>query len=233
MLPRPRLHRVLRALLGGSILIAALWTLPRLEQFDAGELSVRLQAFGTAAPVLFIVGRILGSIVFVPGSLMAVSAGMLFGPVWGAAYNLVASTGGALAAFGVARYLAPDWVAHRIAGHGRLRRLVEGIETGGWKFVAFVRLVPLFPYNLVNYAFGLTPVRFSHYAWASLVCMIPADIAYVSLGFAGREALAGNHRAWLLAALPLAILAGLTLIPAARRFGRARRAARERIDADR
>jgi uncharacterized membrane protein YdjX (TVP38/TMEM64 family) len=210
---RARLHRLARVVLTAGIITAMLWVLPRLEQLDNEQLTAWLQTFGPFAPILFVAARTAGSVVFVPGSLMAFAAGMLFGPVWGAAYNLVASTAGALAAFGIARYLAPAWVADHIGSRERLRRLAEGIRANGWKFVAFVRMVPLFPYNVVNYAFGLTPVRFFDYAWASAVFMIPADVAYVYLGFAGREALSGNDHAWALALGAFGVLACLATIP--------------------
>ena len=94
-------------------------------------------------------------------------------------------------AFLVARYLASDWVAARSGG--RLRQLIHGVETEGWRFVAFVRLVPLFPFNLLNYALGLTRIRFSHYLIATYVCMLPGAFAYTYLGYAGREAVGGGE----------------------------------------
>ena len=75
----------------------------------------------------------------------------------------------------IARHLASDWVAAR-AGKG-LGRLMCGVEEEGWRFVAFVRLVPLFPFNLVNYAFGLTQIRLSRYVVTSLLCMAPGAFA--------------------------------------------------------
>jgi uncharacterized membrane protein YdjX (TVP38/TMEM64 family) len=85
---------------------------------------------------------------------------------------------GATIAFMIARYVASDWVAAR-AGE-RLARLIRGVEEEGWRFVAFVRLVPLFPFNLVNYAFGLTRIRLGEYALASFVCMAPGALAYTT-----------------------------------------------------
>ena len=82
--------------------------------------------------------------------------GALFGPLWGTLWNLSGATLGATLAFAIARYLGADWVARR-AGE-RLVRLIRGVEEEGWRFVAFVRLVLLFPFNLVNYAFGLTRI---------------------------------------------------------------------------
>lgn len=76
---------------------------------------------------------------------------------------------------------------------GRLKQLKEDIESEGWRFVAFVRLVPLFPFNLLNYALGLTRIKLWHYIIASYICMLPGAIAYTYLGYAGREAIAGSE----------------------------------------
>jgi len=112
---------------------------------------------------------------------------------------------GATLAFMIARYVASDWVAAR-AGE-RLARLIRGVEEEGWRFVAFVRLVPLFPFNLVNYAFGLTRIRLGEYVLASFVCMAPGALAYTYLGYAGRVATSGQAGAIGKALLALALLA--------------------------
>lgn len=189
------------------------WSFLNRDRFAVESLTAWIEGFGVLAPLAFCGARVLGAIVMVPGSIMAIAAGVLFGVVRGAAYNLLASTVGAVLAFSLARYLFPDLVARRVAGHARLQRLVEGVEQEGWRFVAFVRLVPLFPYNALNYALGLTRIKLSHYTLASLVCMLPGDVAYVYLGFAAREAMtdgAGAVRAGLVA---LGLLASLAFIP--------------------
>ena len=91
----------------------------------------------------------------------------------------------------------------------RLERLIKGVEAEGWRFVAFVRLVPLFPFNLLNYALGLTRIPLVPYVLASLVCMVPGTLAYTWLGYAGREALAGNDAAIRYGLIGLALLAAV------------------------
>jgi uncharacterized membrane protein YdjX (TVP38/TMEM64 family) len=140
-------------------------------------------------------------VLFVPGSVMTLAGGALFGPLWGTLWNLIGAVIGATLSFLAARYIAADFVVRR-AGP-RLRALVEGVEAEGWRFVAFVRLVPLFPFNLLNYALGLTRIRIAEYVIASAVCMLPGGFAYTYLGYAGREAAAhgaGAIRNILLAA---------------------------------
>jgi len=87
------------------------------------------------------------------------------------------------------------------------------VEEEGWRFVAFVRLVPLFPFNLVNYAFGLTRIRLSEYVLASFLCMAPGALAYTYLGYAGREAATGEAGSIHKALLALALLATVTFLP--------------------
>lgn len=197
------------------------------EYLAADTLTDWIAGFGLVAPIVFSAARIIGAIVLVPGSVMGIAAGAAFGIVPGAIYNLVASTLGAVAAFGIARFIAPDWIQARIREQGTVERLVSGVEAEGWRFVAFVRLVPLFPYNIANYALGLTRIDLWHYTAATFVCMIPGDLAYVYMGYAAREALAGNERAFELGLSALGALAALALLPGIVRRIRRGRAASE------
>ncbi len=117
---------------------------------------------------------------------------MIFGPVWGVIYNLGGALIGSTLAFVIARYLASDWVAEH--AEGKLKAIKYGIEKEGWRFVALVRLVPLFPFNLSNYAFGLTKIKLLHYVLASAIFMIPATTAYTYLGSLGLEVIHGNGK---------------------------------------
>ena len=146
---------------------------------------------GMAGPLLFMVLYALATVLFLPGSVLTLAGGALFGPLWGTFYNLTGATLGAAFAFLVARYLASDWVQARVGTgtDGRVGRLVKGVEAEGWRFVAFTRLVPLFPFNLLNYALGLTRIPFLQYLVATYFCMLPGAVAYTYLGYAGEEGL--------------------------------------------
>lgn len=161
------------------------------EQFDAAALEAWVNNAGSAGPIVFMLIYVIGTIFFLPGSVLTLAGGALFGPVLGTFYNLTAATIGAMISFIAARYLAHDWVEKKTGG--RIKQLKQGVEAEGWKFVAFVRLVPLFPFNLLNYALGLTKIKFSHYSIATYICMLPGAIAYTYLGYAGREAIAGGE----------------------------------------
>ena len=175
------------------------------DAFDAAALETWVKDAGPAGPILFMLIYALGAVFFLPGSALTLAGGALFGPVWGTLYNLTGATLGATLAFLIARYLASDWVEQKTGG--RLQQLKQGVEGEGWRFVAFVRLVPLFPFNLLNYALGLTRIKLSHYLIASYVCMFPGALAYTYLGYAGREAVAGGEGLIQKAMLALALLA--------------------------
>jgi len=189
------------------------------DQFDVTALESWVKEAGSAGPVLFMLIYIVGTVFFLPGSVLTLAGGALFGPVLGTFYNLTAATIGAMISFIAARYLAHDWVEKKTGG--RLKALKQGVEGEGWKFVAFVRLVPLFPFNLLNYALGLTKIKFSHYSIATYVCMLPGAIAYTYLGYAGREAIAGGEGLIQKIMLAFALLAIVGFLPSL--IGRLRR----------
>ncbi|MBI1260609.1 MAG: sulfurtransferase [Rhizobiales bacterium] len=205
-------RRVLpRLVLFASVIAAIVWAALDRDRLDLEALDAWLSGLGLLAPLAYLGLYAVGAIAFLPGALFALAGGALFGPVWGALLNLVGATIGASFAFLIARYLAGGWVAARAGG--RLKRLIEGVEAEGWRFVAFVRLVPLFPFNLTNYALGLTRVRFTSYVVTSFICMAPGAIAYTWLGHAGREALAGDTSAIRYGLMALGLLAAIAFLP--------------------
>lgn len=206
---------LLAALLVG-ISVAALYH----EQFSGVALEGWVQNAGVAAPLIFMALYAVATVLFLPGSVLTIAGGALFGPVWGTFYSLTGATLGATLAFLVARYLAADWVARKAGG--RLKQLIEGVEAEGWRFVAFVRLVPLFPFNLLNYALGLTRIKLSHFILASYICMLPGGLAFTYLGYAGREAAAGSEGSIRNGLLALGLLALIVFLP--RLIQRVRRA---------
>ncbi|MBI5461456.1 MAG: VTT domain-containing protein [Gammaproteobacteria bacterium] len=181
------------------------------DRFDAQALASWVKNAGAAAPLLFMLIYAVATVLFLPGSVITLAGGALFGPVLGTLYNLTGATLGATLAFLVSRYLASDWVAARTGG--RLKQLINGVEGEGWRFVAFVRLVPLFPFNLLNYALGLTRIPLLQYVLASYICMLPGAIAYTYLGYAGREAVAGGAGLIQKGLLALALLAAVAFLP--------------------
>jgi len=205
---------VLLVLVAG-IVLAVLYR----DKFDVAALERWIEDAGIWAPLLFMAVYAVAAVLFLPGSVLTLAGGALFGPVTGTFYNLTGATIGATLAFLIARYLASDWVADKAGG--RLKQLINGVEGEGWRFVAFTRLVPLFPFNLLNYALGLTRIRLSHYLLATYTCMLPGAIAYTYLGYAGREAVGGGEGLVQKALLALALLAVVAFLP--RLIGKLRR----------
>lgn len=181
------------------------------DQLNAETLEQWLTNTGAAAPVLFMLIYTIGTVFFLPGSILTLLGGALFGPYWGTLYNLTSATLGAMLSFLIARYLASDWVARKT--EGKMKQIITGVENEGWRFVAFVRLVPLFPFNLLNYALGLTRISFSQYSLATYIFMLPGAIAYTYLGYAGKEAIAGGEGMIQKILLALALLALVGFLP--------------------
>ena len=193
-------------LLGGIIVVIS-----NRQQFDVALLQQWVEQAGTAGPIIFMLIYAIGTVLFLPGSVLTLAGGALFGPVLGTFYNLTGATIGATLAFLIARYLASEAVEQKAAG--RLKQLKHGVENEGWRFIAFVRLVPLFPFNLLNYALGLTRIKLSHYIITSYICMLPGGFAYTWLGYAGREAVAGSEGLIQKGLIALALLATVAFIP--------------------
>jgi uncharacterized membrane protein YdjX (TVP38/TMEM64 family)/rhodanese-related sulfurtransferase len=210
--PLPRLGLAL------LLLAAVAWAAVHRNDLDLSTLDAWLGSLGPWAPVGYVILYTLATVAFVPGVVFALAGGALFGPLWGSLWNLAGATLGATLAFLVARYLAGDWVTRKAGG--LVKRLIDGVDAEGWRFVAFVRLVPLFPFNLSNYALGLTRIPLHHYIMATLVCMVPGAVAYTWLGYAGRGALSGETDAVRYGLLALGVLAAITVLP--RLIGRLR-----------
>jgi uncharacterized membrane protein YdjX (TVP38/TMEM64 family)/rhodanese-related sulfurtransferase len=202
-LPRVVLTLVLAAMAG--------WVVLHRDQIDLATLGAWLASLGPWAPVGHMMLFALGTVAFVPGVVFSLAGGALFGPFWGSLWNLAGATLGATLAFLVARYIAGDWVARKAGG--LLKRVIDGVDAEGWRFVAFVRLVPLFPFNLSNYVLGLTRIPLHQYVIATLVCMVPGAIAYTWLGHAGRGALSGETDAVRYGLFALALLATIAVLP--------------------
>ncbi len=181
------------------------------DQLSGEALQEWVKSLGIAGPVVFMLIYIVSTLIFLPGSVLTLAGGALFGPVWGTFYNLTGATIGATLAFIISRYIASEWV-EKNSGK-RVAKRKEGVEAEGWRFVAFVRLVPLFPFNLLNYALGLTRIRLLDYILATYLFMLPGALAYTYIGYAGREAISGGESFIQKGLLALALFAVVAFIP--------------------
>lgn len=215
---RPRLEpsnytALFKRLLVLAVLALAIWGIRHFElmnSFTVENLRETVQSAGVYAPILFIAIYSVAPALFLPGLPLTLAGGVLFGPFYGVLYSITGATIGATVAFLVARYLAGNWVTSRLKGP-KWKHLHEQVRRHGWKAVAFTRLIPVFPFNLLNYAFGLTPIPLSHYVITSFFCMLPACIAYVVFSSSLLDVLRGRF-SWTFVISILLIIA-ISLIP--------------------
>jgi uncharacterized membrane protein YdjX (TVP38/TMEM64 family) len=163
-----------------AVVAIAAWRLPLGAWTIA--LAEQARATGTRGVGLFFLAYIASTIAVLPGSLLTLAAGFAYGPVWGLAIASPASVAGATCAFLVGRTLARDWASRKIGTAPRMRALDAAVEREGLKLVLLLRLSPLFPFNVLNYALSLTRVRLSQYVIGSAVGMLPGTLLYVYLG---------------------------------------------------
>jgi uncharacterized membrane protein YdjX (TVP38/TMEM64 family) len=164
---------------------------PNLQEFLENALQW-INSLGAIGGIVFIGIYIIATLAFLPAALLTLGAGVIFGVTWGSIYVFIGATLGAIAAFLVGRYLAQGWVKEKISSYKKFAIIDKAVSKEGLKIVLLVRLSPLFPFNLLNYAFGITSVSFQDYLIGS-VGMIPGTIMYVYFGsLVGDIALIGS-----------------------------------------
>jgi uncharacterized membrane protein YdjX (TVP38/TMEM64 family) len=179
------------------------------EYLEQERIRAWVDRLGPWGPLAYIALFAVTPVFLLPGLPMTVAAGWAFGPLWGTVYASVGSTLGASLAFLSARFLARQSVEEMVKG--RLREIDEGLKRRGWIYLALTRLIPIFPFNLLNYAFGLTGIRFGTYVLVSWVCMLPATTAYVVFSSSLLDLLHGRFSRELL--LGVVLVALITAIP--------------------
>lgn len=170
----------LLALAAAAALVAAAQYFPVQDLLQ--QALAWIGGLGPWGVVLFIAIYVAATVFFVPGSVLTLGAGAVFGVVWGSVYVSIAATLGATCAFLVGRYLARDAVTRMIEGNARFAAIDQAVANEAWKIVGLTRLSPVFPFTVLNYAFGLTRVKLAHYVLASWIGMMPGTVMYVSLG---------------------------------------------------
>ena len=144
-----------------------------------GELREWIQSLGSMGPLVYLGIYIMAVLLAVPGTLISIMAGVLFGSYYGVILASIGSTVGASLAFLISRHFAREAIAEKFSGKNKFRYLDHLTREHGAILVALTRLVPLFPFNLLNYGFGLTQVSFWTYVFWSWLCMLPWTIVYV------------------------------------------------------
>ncbi|HHF7365705.1 TPA: TVP38/TMEM64 family protein [Legionella bozemanae] len=140
---------------------------------------------GWLAPIFFLIIYCLATIMFLPTMVITLAGGALFGPFFGTLLNLFGATSGAAFSFLITRHLIYNWFSQRKGE--RLSKLISAVEQKGWTIIALLRLVPIIPFNIVNYGLGMTAIKFRSYLITTFIFLIPAEIVYTYFGYAGME----------------------------------------------
>lgn len=211
--PRRPPWKLLLAAAAVALLFAAWRVLPLQAWLNAfGE---RVRGMGPAGGLLYGAVYVLAVLLFVPGIVLTLGAGFLFGVAWGTVIVSLASTTAAAFAFLIARYFARSRVERLARRNPKFQAIDRAIGEQGWKVVALLRLSPLVPFSISNYIYGLTSVRFLPYVAASWIAMLPATVLYVSLGAAGQSLERGRARSpweWVLLGAGILATAAITLV---------------------
>ena len=182
MVPPPPTKRIpVGRLLVGVVAIIALMGLGRQLGGYLPEFAEWVDGLGWWGPLIFMAGYVAATVAFVPGSVLTLAAGAIFGLASGLVYVFIAATVGSAAAFLISRHIARSVIEDRIQNNERFAAIDRAIGRKGLKIVILLRLSPMFPFNLLNYALGLTSVSFTDYVFAS-PAMLPGTLLYVYYG---------------------------------------------------
>lgn len=225
-----RLALLSLGLLAAGVLAWALGLYDWVRPERLAHLRTAIEGYGAWGPVLYVGGYVVAELLFVPALPLTLLGGLVFGPVWGTVYTWIAASLAAALAFLVARHLARDTVERWRAKGPRVARIDAAVERHGWRILMVTRLVPLFPFNLQNFAYGLTRIPFWTYVGVSSVCMLPGTLAFTLAGGALSGGGSPTRIAWTLTAAATLIVL-VSLVP--RWLTRKSPAARELLAPDR
>lgn len=209
---------VLKLILG-AVALATLFFVGRELGGTVPQFAAWVESLGIWGPVAFALGYLVATVAFVPGSLLTMAAGAIFGLGKGTLVTFIGATAGTAAAFLIARYAARAAIERKLEDNPKFASIDKAVSRSGLKIVFLMRLSPAFPYNLLNYALGLTSVRFRDYLIAS-IGMLPGTFLYVYYGkvLGSLAALSGGVPAddgagkWTMIAIGLAATVAVTTI---------------------
>lgn len=182
----PRINKKLVIILIGALVIVGSFLAFDIKSI-VGETLEWIKGLGPAGAMFYVLLYVLVCVFVLPGSILTLGAGAIYGLPLGFALTSVGSTLGAAAAFIIGRYFARDAVVKKIEGNATFEAIDEAVAQQGWRIVFLTRLTPALPFNLQNYGYGLTNIPFFHYVLASWLGMMPATVLYVYLGMLGGD----------------------------------------------
>ncbi|HHP7245297.1 MAG TPA: TVP38/TMEM64 family protein [Elainellaceae cyanobacterium] len=174
-----------------------------IRQFDELEM---------CAVKIFVLAHIIAAAIGLPGVVLVIAGGAVFGLVWGTVWSVIGATLGAIVAFIIARYLMRDWVERRFGRHRALTWLNQAVTCNAISCVLAIRFTPISPFNIVNFLLGLTSITIKPYIIGTAVGIIPGTLVYTWLGVTGGEAMRGEEITTFV--LALMALIGLSILPA-------------------
>lgn len=196
------------------VVVARLAGLSEYISLDGlGRLRDWIDGFGVAAPLVFIAIYAVATVAFLPGTPLSLLAGLVFGPVFGALWAVIGATIGATLAFLVGRYAARGLVEGWTANNERVKKLDEGVERQGWRMLLITRLVPVFPFNLQNYAYGITKIGLGTYVLLTAVCIIPGAAVYTFAGGSLASAQQDLTRTFVYLGIAAVFFVAVSLVP--------------------
>ena len=160
------------------------------------------------APLLFIALQVAASLLWVPRTMLGIAAGLVFGLVWGLVWAMIGAIAGAAAGFAFVHWMGAEGV---LDASPRIGKLVERAESGGWRAVAILRLIPGPPHSLINTLLALTNLKWRDYLIGSFIGMLPITFVQVDIG-AGGGAVFQGQGGWLIGCVLLAVALGVSFL---------------------
>ncbi|MGG4491242.1 TVP38/TMEM64 family protein [Metabacillus idriensis] len=170
---------LINSLLCSAIVVGLVWFSHKVLHLAPEEIRGWILSFGSAAPVLFILIYTIRPLILFPASIMSLAGGLAFGPIWGTFYTIIGATLGAVLSFGLARVLGENLFRVRLE---KWRKLETQLREKGFLYILLLRLIPVFPFDLVSYAAGISKVKFWAFLFGTLLGIIPGTFAYNFLG---------------------------------------------------
>ncbi|UNJ81441.1 TVP38/TMEM64 family protein [Metabacillus dongyingensis] len=170
---------LINSLLCIAVVVGLVWFNQKVLHLAPEEIRGWILSFGWAAPVLFILIYTIRPLILFPASIMSLAGGLAFGPVWGTIYTIIGATLGAVLSFGLARALGENLFRVRLE---KWRKLETQLREKGFLYILLLRLIPVFPFDLVSYAAGISKVKFWAFLFGTLLGIIPGTFAYNFLG---------------------------------------------------
>lgn len=195
----------------GIILVLVLFKTGAIEYLkDREKMEALIEGFGVWGPLVYIVTYTLVTVTGISAVPMTIVGGLVFGPVLGVLYTAVGAGIGLSLAFLIARYIARDFIENKFGQTEVFKKINEGVERDGWFILATTRLLPIFPFGIQNYVYGMTSISFIQYSLLSTIFILPGTSVYVIL--AGAVASGDTAKAAKLAVIASLIFFGLTVI---------------------